>query len=476
MSANQNLSEIITLRLADDKVAIIDAVHNKKISYYELERYSNRIANWLISLGIKKEKRIAICGYNSINYISLFFALCKIGAIAVLINRKSPDEKIEYILKDSRSTAIFSDRDLSTDIPIINLKRFEVFSFDINFKHCIVDDDLAFIIYTSGSTGNPKGVCISHKRHRWLIEKKSQGTKADLSRTLIAAPFCHMNGLSNIEVSIASKATAVIIPEFQQEHFIDAIEKYKVNQISGVPTMLSLISDNSLINDINTSAVKHIMMGSAPVTRSLFNKLKEKFPQAFITISYGLSEVGPSLFGRHPDNIPTPELSVGYPIKEIEYRLYNGILEIKSPSVMLGYNNIEKNKFTEDGFYITNDLFEIDDQGFYFFKGRADDMFVSGGNNIFPRNIETILEENDSVFQSAVVPVLDLYKGYKPYVFLVVKKESQYLESEFKEYYRQKLFPYEYPRKIWIIEQMPLNEVGKIDKKKLQQMAEQMLN
>lgn len=476
MSINQNLSKIITSRLTDDKTAIIDAVHNKKISYYELERYSNRIANWLVSLGIKKEQRIAICGYNSINYISLFFALCKIGAIAVLINRKSPDEKIEYILKDSKTTAIFTDRELSTDIPIANLKKFEVFSFDVNFECCTVDDDLAFIIYTSGSTGNPKGVRISHKRHKWMIEKKSEGIKANLSRTLIAAPFCHMNGLSNVEVSIASNATAIIIPEFQEENFIGAIEKYKVNQISGVPTMLSLILDSPLINKIDTTTVKHIMLGSAPVSRSLFDKLKDKFPQSFITISYGLSEVGPSLFGRHPDNIPTPELSVGYPIKEIEYRLSNDILEIKSPSAMLGYNNIEKNKFTEDGFYITNDLFEIDDQGFYFFKGRADDMFVSGGNNIFPRNIEIILEENESVFQSAVVPVPDTHKGHKPYAFLVLKKESQYFELEFEEYYRQRLFPYEYPRKIWIIEQMPLNEVGKIDKKKLQQMAEQMLN
>jgi acyl-CoA synthetase (AMP-forming)/AMP-acid ligase II len=217
-------------------------------------------------------------------------------------------------------------------------------------------------------------------------------------------------------------------------------------------------------------------MGSAPASRSLVNKLKENFRNARIIISYGLSEIGPSLFGKHPDNIPTPELSVGYPIKEIEYRLSNNILEIKSPSMMLDYINIEKSRFTDDGFYITNDLFEIDEQGFYFFKGRADDMFVSGGNNIFPRNIEIVLEENEMVFQSAVVAVSDEHKGNNPYAFLVLKKETEFFEKELENYCRQRLFPFECPRKFWKIDEMPLNEVGKIDKKKLQKMAEEMLN
>ena len=466
----ENLSGILNFTEDPNKIAIIETKSSTRVTYLELERYSNRIANWLNDLEISIGDRVAISAENSINYISLVIALWKVGAVCVLINKKTSLEQLNYILESSESKILFTNLDLIVPIRIININRFPVFDKNIFYQKSHSNDEAA-IIYTSGSTGVPKGVIISHKKHKWMIENKAKIPGAGNMRTLIAAPICHMNGLSNLEVSICSHATAILMPEFDIDQFIESVDKFQANQLSGVPTMFSMLLDHESIDKIDKNRIRNIILGSAPVSEILYNRLKEVFSHSKITVSYGLSEVGPGLFGNHPAGIPTPRLSVGYPISGIEYRIKDGILYVKSPSSMIGYNNLDKNNFTDDGFYVTNDMFSVDKDGFYYFQGRADDMFTCGGNNIFPQNIEKIILDSGMIKESAVIGLPDKYKGHKPYVFIVPKNQSTFDLAALEDHCRKKMSSYEIPRKFWLIDAMPLDNIGKISKKNLIEIA-----
>jgi acyl-coenzyme A synthetase/AMP-(fatty) acid ligase len=262
------------------------------------------------------------------------------------------------------------------------------------------------------------------------------------------------------------------MPAWNSKEAIPLIEEYFVNSITSVPTMIAqLVEEKELLAVHDLHSVKHIVMASAPVSQHLYFSIKETFPEAHITIAYGSTEAGPGLFGRHP-NLPTPPMSVGYPIAGIDYRLVDNILEVRSPSMLLKYTNTDS-RLTDDGYFITNDIFRVDEDGFYYFIGRADDMFVSGGNNIYPRQVETVLEECPYVSVAAVVGVDDHIKGTKPYAFVVLSIDTT--EDTIKQYAFDNLAPSACPRKIWTLDSMPLNSIGKIDKAKLKEQAIKLL-
>lgn len=444
-----NLGNILYTK-EPNKIAIIS---DKSYTYKDIEKYINAITNGLREKKLKKNCKIAILAENDIACIASFLAVLRIGAIAVLVNKNLPPDLINYIVSDSDPVLILTNENIPE------------YMKDGNF-YCenMKENDPAFILYTSGSTGNPKGVIIPHS-HAWTIKSKSEKPFVSKLRHLIAAPLYHMNGLSNLEVSLSGGSTIILMKKFDANKAIGLIKKYEVNYISSVPSMISLLLKD--LGDIKLPTLRHIVMGSAPVSQSLYRNIKDKLPNVGITIGYGNTEVGPGLFQKHP-TLPTPETSVGYPIPGISYRIINGILEIKSPSMMLNYSN-QKSNITDDGYFITNDLFEQDENGFFYFLGRADDMFVCGGDNIYPRQLEIILEGSDGVKESAVVGVEDEIKGMKPYAFVTLNKEVT--AESINKTVQSKLAINLCPRKIWILDVMPINQVNKIDKKLLKSIA-----
>ena len=187
------------------------------------------------------------------------------------------------------------------------------------------------------------------------------------------------------------------------------------------------------------SSVEFVRMGSAPVSASLMAALHTALPGAAVTNAYGTTEAGPVVFGLHPRGLPQPELSVGYPHPKVALRLVDGdnrdaeqgVLEMKCPAMMLGYHNRPDvaPPITPDGFYITGDVFRRDADGFHYFVGRTDDMFVSGGENIYPADVERMLERHPDIAQAAVVPIEDDIKGQKPVAF-VIRKPGHALDDE----------------------------------------------
>jgi acyl-CoA synthetase (AMP-forming)/AMP-acid ligase II len=469
----KNLGNLIHPNCDLNKIALIDLSSDtpESFSFGDIDRLSNAVARGLDIKKIKAGDRIAIVSDNSSNLIVTFFGSLRLGAVPILINSKLTESQIQNILTSSQSKLVFTDTNYKFHIETINFKNnFKQFLNFGNFD-CITpnDTDIAFILYTSGSSGTPKSIEIIHKNHIWAITRNAQYDPWSNKRTsLISAPLYHANGLTTFEGSFFGQSTIVLLPKFDSLACIQAIEKYRVDTMYCVPAMLSMMFQTTAIEQSDVSSLRQIRSASSHISQKLADTVKRYFPNASIFNSYGTTEVGPALFAPHPDGIPRPATSVGYPAKGIKYRIVDGILQIKSPSMIL--NNNKNQSFTEDGFFITNDLFKVDDNGFYYFLGRADDMFKCGGNSVYPTQVEEILESHPAVLSAAVIGIEDDIKGYKPYAFVVVRKDTTIDELELKQYVLDQGPAYQHPRRIWFIDEFPVLAGYKIDKEKLKQM------
>jgi acyl-CoA synthetase (AMP-forming)/AMP-acid ligase II len=231
--------------------------------------------------------------------------------------------------------------------------------------------------------------------------------------------------------------------------------------------MMAMILASTTSKELDFSFVRLIIRSTSPVSRKLYDNIKRVFTNASITVGYGLTEFGPA-FGPPPPGVAEPVLSCGYPQKGVQYKLVDGVLHLKSESMSSGYSNSSK---IVDGWLNTGDIFRVDENNFYFWVCRADDMYKVGGEQVYPSEVEASLENLEGVNQACVIMLEDDIKGFKPYAFCTGTFESDALITELS-----KTMPwFKIPRKIWAIDSMPLVGVGKIDRKLLIAKAKGML-
>jgi len=325
---------------------------------------------------------------------------------------------------------------------------------------------------------------LSHQSHIWVVETRLTERNLSCHRYLIAAPLYHMNALSLAKLAIAGYSTIVLLPSFTARGYIEAIGHYRCTWLTAVPPMIAMmLREVELLAATDLTSVEFVRMGSAPVSQSLMSSLKRTLPQVVATNTYGTTEGGPVVFGLHPNGLPVPEISVGFPHPKVQLRLVanderdakEGVLEIKCPAIMLGYHNRPDvpTPITPDGFYITGDVFRRDEHGFHFFVGRMDDMFNSSGENIYPGDVERMLERHPDVTQAAVVPIDDEMKGQKPVAFIIPKAGRRPSEDEIKRFALANGPAYQHPRFVWFVDQLPLASTNKIDRGALRRLAEQ---
>jgi long-chain acyl-CoA synthetase len=240
-----------------------------------------------------------------------------------------------------------------------------------------------------------------------------------------------------------------------------------------------IVKEEARLADTDRSSVRRVTMGSAPTTRALWDKAHAAFPAARLTTGYGTTEHGPSTFGPHPDGRPTPALALGYPLPGNEVRLSGGaspdegVLEVRCPAVMEGYANLSDAtaRALRDGWYWTGDVVRRDRDGFYFFVGRADDMFVCSGENIYPGEVEALLERHPAVHQASVVPVADEERGQMPVAFVVLRSGAVASEAELKQFALTNAPPVQHPRHVFFKPELPLTGTAKIDRRALAEEA-----
>lgn len=438
-------------------IAIIDLSDGeRKLTFEQFDSLCDGVARSLASYNIGDH--IAVISENNIELLCYLYGIMRAGMVPVLINPNLPNAQIDYILNDSSSKLVLRKQDFNA---FLNPGSFDT----VDMK----ETDDALCLYTSGTTGNPKGVVHNHGSRYWILNKHASSLVNDRSAILTAIQYA--SALSNIQLSFFSGNSVVLFPKFNPKIVLPAIEKYNITTVSAVtPLMNMMLNEQRLLERTNLNSVRNIRLGASITKEATVKKCKQYFSNATVSLFYGITEIGPSLFGKHP-TIKTPEMSVGYPIDGIEYKIVNGSLHLKTPNMFSGYKN-KSDYLTDDGFYDTRDMFEIDENGFYYCLGRLDDSFKSGGNMIVPQEIETVIEQNRAVNSSVVVPVEDDVKIFKPVCFYVGNAS----EESIVDFLSDKLERYKIPRKFWKVESLPINSSGKIDRKQLTQMAEELWN
>jgi acyl-CoA synthetase (AMP-forming)/AMP-acid ligase II len=455
---------------------------------------ANGVARALAARGLARGERVAILSANRAEFLTAYFGILRAGLVAVPVNFKFPPATIDFILRDAGARLVFCDpprrENCPADVPVVCFGGDGAESFDRFLDPGPFDavtpapDEPAMFLYTSGSTGTPKGVVLSHRGHIWVVETRLGGQDLSRHRYLIAAPLYHMNALALSQLACAAHATIVLQPQFSAPAYIEAIGRYSITWLTAVPPMIAMmLREREWLARTDLSTVEFVRMGSAPVTHSLMQALHATLPQAAVTNAYGTTEAGPVVFGPHPDGLPQPELSVGYPHRAVALRRVDGenraadqgVLEMKCPAVMLGYHNRQDlpPPITADGFYITGDVFRRDAQGFHYFIGRTDDMFVSGGENIYPTDVERMLERHPDIAEAAIVPVEDEVKGQKPVAFVVPAPGRALSEAEVKRFALANAPAYAHPRFVWVVDRLPLASTNKIDRAALRRMAQE---
>ena len=495
MEDTGNLGDVFRPHAASDRVAIVDLrepERPREFGYRDFDAACDAVANGLLVAGTAPGERVGILALNRVEFLEVLFGAMRAGCVPVMINVKLPDETVAYIVRDAGIKIAFADPDQARRVPDgvrtvafggggDPFERFKVRSGEPYPSFFPGADDIAEQPYTSGSTGRPKGVLLDHAGQVWMIARivESRDIRAD-DCSAVAAPLYHKNALLAVKSALAAGGRVVLFSRFDPQAYVRAIERYRLTMLTGVPTMYALVlQEESLLDRTDLSSVRNCSMGSAPASGSLLDSLALRFPDAGLNLNYGITEGGPILFSwSHPDGLPRPRTSVGFPIDGVETALSGGgdqgVLHVRSPGVMKGYHNLPEETakvLGKDGWLNTGDILRRDADGWHYFVGRADDMFVCAGENVYPGEVEAMLERHADVMQAAVVPAPNRLKAHVPYAWIVPRGGAELDEDAVKRYALDNGPAYAHPRRVFFVESLPLSGTNKIDRRELRERA-----
>lgn len=472
-------------------VDLTDPAGPRSVSFHELDGLADAVARGLRRAGIGPQERVGIVSLNRWEFVATLLGAFRAGVVPVPVNIKLAADTVAFILRDAAARLVFcgsAERRLCpAEIPAVvyggeGSGGFDAFLDPGGFAPFEPQPDSVLIQpYTSGSTGRPKGVVLSHYGQNWsrlTLAYWRRTTPADA--ILVAAPLYHKNALNAIKQGLTAGAMLPLMPQFNAERYIEAIGRWRCTVISGVPTMMAMVlAQKELLARTDVTSVRTVMMGSAPASRQLLEDLAHAFPNAELLLNYGITEAGPVPLGPHPAGRPRPLGSVGVPYPGTEAKLIGGPspdegeLLVRNPGLLLAYHNLpqETAQRLRDGWFHTGDVFRRDAEGFYYFVGRNDDMFVCGGENIFPVEVESLLERHPDVRQAVVLPFPHETKGQVPYAFVVPRQGARVDESAIKSFALANGPAFQHPRRVFFLERMPLAGTNKVDKAALRQIA-----
>ena len=468
-------------------------LENFKISFKDFFLYSNKISNLFKNLSIKPDQRILAQTEKSVTSLAIFVASLRIGAVFIPLNTSYTAFELEYFIEDSLPSLLIIDdqreQELknfleSKEIKSLTLNDDETGTLtelitDISENLILVErqkNDLASILYTSGTTGKSKGAMLSHNNlvsNTTILSKYWAFSQDDI--LLHALPIYHIHGLfvaCNICLYIGSEI--IFLKKFDVEEVIKKLKNSTV--MMGVPTFYTRLLENDKFNSKVTQEMRLFISGSAPLLSQTHNEF-EKITGHKILERYGMSETNmnasnPYLGERKPGTVGVPLENVTIKITNVKtgVKLKNGqigMIQIKGENVFLGYwRNIEETKksFSQDGFFITGDLGKITDDGYLTIVGRDKDLIISGGLNIYPKEIEILIDNIEGVNESAVIGVPHNDFG-EAVIAIIVKNELKILSEEtIVKYLKLKLANFKRPKKVFFVNHLPRNTMGKVQK------------
>lgn len=497
-------------RLYPDKVAIEQ--DDVTLTYARLEERTTRVAGLLRGLGVGRSDKVLLMFPNDWRFPECLFGPLRLGAVSVPANIKLGAEALTYIAQHSDATVLIGHVDLAQKIDAVragvpNLRHVLIVggeipgarSYDRLLESATPEtgavqvgpDDPAMLMYTSGSTGRPKGCLLSH-RNKWWQARSGAVTMLHEARDkgLVMGPLYHANALWGCLLPMLYVGGSVtILLGFDPVPVLAAIDRYRPTFTSGTPSMFSLLlAQREALTRYDVSSIELLMCGSAPVPEELMAAIIKRF-QCEVVETYGLTEGGA--------NVLTPRWgikkigSTGLPVPDVELRVVSvedpprdvapgavGELWSRSPANALGYYKqpeVTAERFTPDGWLRTGDLVRRDEQGYVFFVGRKDDMINCGGENIYPKEVETILLGHPAVADVCVVAAPHQVKGQAPVAWVVLRQGREAAEDEIKDFFLARGPAYAHPRRVFFVDRLPISGTNKIDRKALEQETRKRL-
>jgi malonyl-CoA/methylmalonyl-CoA synthetase len=431
------------------------------ISYGELEAGAARVAGRLTADGVRPGDRVALQAEKSAETIMIYLGVLKAGAVYLPLNSAYTAAEVDYFLGDAEPATFIIDppawvREAEAHAPLTRTVPRAA-------------DDLASLIYTSGTTGRSKGAMLSHGNlaANALALHEAWGFTPD-DVLLHALPIFHVHGLFvALHCALLSGCPMVWLPKFSDDEVLAGLDRSTV--MMGVPTFYTRLLANPGFTKAKADRVRLFISGSAPLLPSTFAEFEERTGQRILE-RYGMSEA--VIITTNPLKGERIAGSVGYPLPGVDLRIgggeETGVIEIRGPSVFSGYWRMPEKtaeEFTDDGFFITGDVGRRDPDGRVWISGRAKDLIISGGYNVYPKEVELVLDELPGVVESAVigVPHPDFGEG----VVAVVMGEGD--EAALIAEARGQLAAYKAPKRVVFVDELPRNTMGKVQKNVLRE-------
>lgn len=455
------------------------------------------------SYGVKMGDRVAILSGNSIDYLLLLFAIAKIGAIAVPLNIRLTKNEWSYQIKDSQTTTLIMTKDFKEiseelqDDKLINLlisledlvgnantKPFDSKSHLTKVDKGDVDSSFPFlIIYTSGTTGRPKGAVLTQENMYWnsIHNILAIDIRAE-DKVLTILPLFHIGGIGLFALPALLAGGTVLVPDrFDPAQTLDWIEKEKITIVMGVPTIFDAIRKSNRFSLTDFSSIRWFYSGGAPCPHELIEYYLEKgipFGQGF-----GMSETSPTVFMMSKEDYKQRIGSIGKPVMFTDVRIVNnqdqdvmngevGEMIFRGPNIFKEYWNLPEQTAAsfKNGWFYSGDLAKQDNEGFYYIAGRKKEMIISGGENVYPLEVEQTIQELAEVAEVAVIGVKDEKWGEVPKAILSLKAGNQLTPEVIYHHCLGKLAKYKCPKTFEFIQELPKNATGKIDKAQLKRI------
>ncbi|MFD2043719.1 o-succinylbenzoate--CoA ligase [Ornithinibacillus salinisoli] len=463
--------------LAPDHPAI-ELEDGTKLTFLELQHKSKLFAKKLAAMEIRKGSHVGILSTNDVKMIIAIHALSYIGAVAVLLNTRLTSEELNYQLEDAKvSVLLTSDEQLSKAEPLHAHKK-KSFTDVENMKEANVElvselhlDDTFTIIYTSGTTGFPKGVQHTYGNHWWsaIGSALNLGLLKD-DKWLAVLPMFHVGGLSIYIKSAIYGMPVLLFEKFDDEKVHQAIMHRGVTMISVVTVMVQRLIEK-LGDKVYPKEFRCMLLGGGPAPKSLLETAKEKHIPIFQ--SYGMTETSSQIATLSPHDALEKIGSSGKPLVPAQLRIIHpdqdniGEIAVKGPMVTKGYfhNQDATKKSFQDEWLLTGDLGYLDDDGFLYVVDRRKDLIISGGENIYPSEIESVLSAMNGIKEIGIVGKQDGTWGQVPIAFIVSNNELT--KEEIYQFAEKRLAKYKIPKEVYFVDALPRNASNKLVRNKL---------
>ncbi|MCB2261954.1 MAG: long-chain fatty acid--CoA ligase [Candidatus Thiosymbion ectosymbiont of Robbea hypermnestra] len=496
-----------------DRTAIIDVGKEPvlRLGYRELDERANRLAGWLRAVaGVGKGDRVAILARDGVEHLDVFFACGKLGAVHTALNWRLHAKELAALIEKTRPKALVYSDDFQETARFLQRDSADRAYAIGHYLHCegagiphsqplrevleqatseaitcdsLDMEDTACLLFTGGTTGLPKGAMISHRMIAWNVLNTVIHDLRHEDIYLCVFPLFHAGGLfAYLSSQIILGNTSVLTRQFDPVQVLDLIEREKITIFAGVPTMYQALTQAPNWSAADLGSLRFCTSGGAPLPVPLVEQYGEqkgvRFKQGF-----GMTEFGPGLFALPAEEARRKAGSIGLPNYFIDARVMDdanrllgpgavGELVLKGPSRFSGYFGDPAQSaqvLDADGWFHTGDLVYQDEEGFFFVTDRKKDMYISGGENVYPTEIEGVLYRHPAVFQCAVIGVPDPRWGEVGMACVTLKPQATATEDELLAFLRDHLAAYKVPKHARVLEVLPLSGMGKILKRELKE-------